>query len=145
MKVIHTTAYKKHWGKIGKLRPGIYLARPLDMKSLTLITPMLLILCGCSHTVEFVRLETRPQKQAVVRYYPTDKPEHEAKYREDLKNKATNFCDGDYTITKEYQARDESNSSAGVATGFGIGHSAIMVGGAGPRTTMYNFVEFICK
>lgn len=105
-----------------------------------------LFVSGCSHTVEFVRRDTSPQKQGVVRYYPTDKPEHEAKYRQDLKNKATNFCGGDYTITKEYQARDESNSSAGVATGFGIGgHSSVIFGGAGPRTTMYNFVEFTCN
>lgn len=115
------------------------------MKNLSLMTLTLFILSGCSHTVEFVRRDTSPQKQAVVRYNPTDKPEHEAKYREDLKNKATSFCGGDYTITKEYQARDESNSSAGVATGFGVGNSAIMFGGSGPRTSMYNFVEFTCK
>ncbi|MES2803544.1 MAG: hypothetical protein V4654_13705 [Bdellovibrionota bacterium] len=116
------------------------------MKSLAFITPVLLILCSCSHTVEFVRRDTAPQKQAVVRYYPTDKPETEAKYREDLKSKATNYCGGEYTITKEYQARDESNTSAGVATGFGIGgNSSVMFGGSGPRTTMYNFVEFTCK
>lgn len=115
------------------------------MKKLSLITPLLFILSSCSHTVEFVRRDTSPTKQAVVRYYPTDKPETEAKYREDLKKKATNFCGGDYTITREYQARDESNSSAGIATGVGIGHGAIMVGGSGPRTTMYNFVEFSCK
>lgn len=116
------------------------------MKNASLITLMLLILSSCSHTVEFVRRDTTPQKQAVVRYYPTDKPEHEAKYRKDLQKKATGFCDGDYTITKEYQARDESNTSAGVATGFGIGgNSSVIFGGAGPRTTMYNFVEFVCK
>lgn len=106
----------------------------------------IVLLSSCSHTVEFVRRETSPTKQAIVRYYPTDKPEKEAKYREDLKKKATGFCDGDYTITREYQARDESTSSAGIATGVGIGNSgAIMVGGSGPRTTMYNFVEFTCK
>ena len=105
----------------------------------------LLLITSCSHTVEFVRRETSPTKQAVVRYYPTDKPDTEAKYREDLKKKATGFCNGDYTITREYQARDESNSSAGIATGVGIGTGAIMVGGSGPRTTMYNFVEFTCK
>ncbi|WP_409479802.1 hypothetical protein [Pseudobdellovibrio sp. HCB154] len=115
------------------------------MKTPSLIASMLLILSSCSHTVEFVRRETSPTKQAVVRYYPTDKPEKEAKYREDLKKKATGFCNGDYTITREYQARDESNTSAGIATGVGIGHGAIMVGGSGPSTTMYNFVEFTCK
>lgn len=115
------------------------------MKTLSLIASMLLILSSCSHTVEFVRRDTSPTKQAVVRYYPTDKPDTEAQYREDLKKKATGFCNGDYTITREYQARDESNSSAGIATGVGIGNGAIMVGGSGPRTTMYNFVEFTCK
>lgn len=118
----------------------------MNMKKISLITLVLFILSSCSHTVEFVRRDTSPVKQGVVRYYPTDKPEHEAKYREDLKNKATNFCGGDYTITKEYQARDESNTSAGVATGFGVGsHSSVIFGGAGPRTTMYNFVEFTCN
>ncbi|AZZ36296.1 hypothetical protein CIK05_05660 [Bdellovibrio sp. qaytius] len=115
------------------------------MKKASLICLTLLILTSCSHTVEFVRRDTSPQKQAVVRYYPTDKPETEAKYREDLKKQATNYCGGDYTITKEYQARDESNSSAGVATGIGFGNSAVMFGGSGPHTTMYNFVEFTCK
>lgn len=115
------------------------------MKTLSLIATMLLIFSSCSHTVEFVRRDTSPTKQAVVRYYPTDKADTEAKYREDLKKKATGFCNGDYTITREYQARDESNSSAGIATGVGIGSGAIMVGGSGPRTTMYNFVEFTCK
>lgn len=105
----------------------------------------MLILSGCSHTVEFVRRDTSPQKQAVVRYTPTDKPEDEAKYREDLKKKATNFCAGDYSITREYQARDESNSSAGLSTGFGMGNAGIMVGGSAPRSTMYNFVEFACR
>lgn len=115
------------------------------MKNLILITPLLLILSSCSHTVEFVRRDTSPSKQAVVRYYPTDKADTEAKYRDDLKKKATDFCGGEYTITKEYQARDESNTSTGIATGVGIGNGAIMVGGSGPRTTMYNFVEFTCK
>lgn len=103
------------------------------------------IVSGCSHTVEFVRRDTSPVRQAIVRYYPTDKPDKEAKYREDLKKKATSFCGGEYTITKEYQARAESTTSTGVATGIGIGHGAIMVGGSGPSTTMYNFVEFTCK
>lgn len=115
------------------------------MKKLRLITSLWLIFSGCSHTVEFVRRDTSPTKQAVVRFYPTDKPETEAKYREDLKKKATHFCNGDYIITREYQARDESNSSAGIATGVGIGHGSIMVGGSGPSTTMYNFVEFSCR
>ena len=115
------------------------------MKQTSLLLLTLLFTFSCSHTVEFVRRDTSPQKQAVVRYYPTDTAEKEAKYREDLKKQALSYCGGDYTITKEYQARDESNSSAGVATGFGIGNSSVMFGGAGPRTTMYNFVEFVCK
>lgn len=115
------------------------------MKKLILIAPVLLFLTGCSHTVEFVRRDTSPQKQAVVRYSPTEKPDVEAKYRDDLQKKATQFCGGDYQITREYQARDESRSSAGVATGVGFGSGAIMVGGGGPSTSMYNFVEFTCK
>ena len=115
------------------------------MKKTILLPLTLLFTFSCSHTVEFVRRDTSPQKQAVVRYYPTDNAEKEAKYREDFKKQATNYCGGDYTITKEYQARDESNTSAGVATGFGLGNSSVMFGGSGPRTTMYNFVEFVCK
>lgn len=115
------------------------------MKKLSLISMTMLILASCSHTVEFVRRDSVPQKQAIVRYYPTDKAETEAKYRDDLKIKATEYCGGEYTITKEYQARDESNASTGVSTGFGFGNSAVMFGGAGPHTTMYNFVEFTCK
>ncbi|MCM2354828.1 MAG: hypothetical protein NDI63_14505 [Pseudobdellovibrio sp.] len=115
------------------------------MKNHGLLILSFILLSSCSHTVEFVRRETSPTRQAVVRYYPTDKPEKEAKYREDLKKKATGFCNGDYTITREYQARDESNTSTGIATGVGIGHGAIMVGGSGPSTTMYNFVEFSCR
>lgn len=108
--------------------------------------PFIFVVCSsCSHTVEFVRRETTPQKKAVIRYYPTDKPETEAKYRDDLQKKATDFCGGPFTITREYQARDESSSSAGVTTGFGFGNSAVMIGGSGPRTSMYNFVEFFCE
>jgi hypothetical protein len=110
-----------------------------------IIATALLFLFSCSHTVEFVRKESTPQKQAIVRYPPSSE-KNETKYREDLKKQAHQFCSGDYEITKEYQARDESSSSAGVATGIGIGHSgSVIVGGSGPRTSMYNFVEFICK
>lgn len=101
-------------------------------------------LCACS-TVEFVRKDLTPHRQGVVRYLPTDSADREAKYRADLNKKATDFCGGPYKVTREYQALEESGSSAGVGTGFGVGAGAIFVGGADRGTTMYNYVEFTCS
>lgn len=104
------------------------------------------LVTACGTTVEFVQKETAPQRKGIVRYSPTTNPDKDAKYRADLNKKATEFCSGDYQITREFQARDETNTSAGVGTGFGIGrHSSIFVGGSGPSTSMYNFIEFACK
>ncbi|AGH95813.1 hypothetical protein [Pseudobdellovibrio exovorus] len=100
-------------------------------------------LSACS-TVEFVRKDTAPTRQGVVRYYPTDDAEREAKYRADLNKKATEFCGGDFKITREYQALEEGRSSTGISTGFGVGAGAIFVGGSNRGSTMYNYVEFSC-
>lgn len=106
---------------------------------------ILFFLTGCT-TVEFVRKDIIPKKQAIVRYSPPSSESQEAKYREEVKRQALIFCGTDFEITKEYQARDEANTSAGVGTGFGIGGgSTILISGANRNTAMYNFVEFACK
>lgn len=116
------------------------------MKKMTgLFIILLFLTTGCT-TVEFVRKDTLPKKQAIVRYSPTSSESQEAKYKEEVKRQALNFCGTDFEITKEYQARDEANTSAGVGTGFGIGGgSTILISGSNRNTAMYNFVEFVCK
>ncbi len=111
------------------------------MKNFITLSFYLIILSGCS-TVEFIRKDTTPKKQAIVRYPPTS---NDSKYREDLNKQANRFCGGDFEITKEYQARDETGSSAGVGTGMGFGMGGVMLGGSTRNTAMYNFVEFSCK
>ncbi|KYG63190.1 hypothetical protein AZI86_15925 [Bdellovibrio bacteriovorus] len=102
------------------------------------------LLCGCT-SVEFVRKETYPQKQAVLRYQPSSKPNKEAKSRAELEKKAHEFCAGDYEITKEYQSRQNTGASTGVGTGLGIGMGGIMVGASQDNSAMYNMVELSCK
>lgn len=102
------------------------------------------LFCGCT-TVEFVRKETYPQKQAVLRYQPSSKPSKEAKARNEVEKKARDFCGGDYEITKEYQARQNTGASTGVGTGLGIGMGGIMVGASQDNSAMYNMVELSCK
>ncbi len=108
----------------------------------------LLALTGCT-TVEFVRKDTKPVKQAVIRYAPQSNPDKEAKYREEFKKQASGFCGGEFDITKEYQAREETGSSTGVGTGFGtgmgVGVGGIFLGGSSRNTAMYQFIEFACK
>ena len=101
-------------------------------------------------TVEFVRKDITPQKQGILRYSPTSSPETENKYKTEVNKKAQQFCETDFTITKEYQAMGESKSSTGFGTGIGFGNgggasSSIMVGTSVPSNSMYNYVEFICK
>jgi hypothetical protein len=112
------------------------------MKKLLLF---LFVLSSCT-TVEFVRKETTPHKQGVLRFSPPSSESKEAEYKAEAANKAREFCGGDFTITKEYQTLDQSRSTAGVGTGFGLGGGFGMVlGGSGPSQTMYNFIEFSCK
>lgn len=101
-------------------------------------------LCACT-TVEFVRKDMTPSKQAVVRYQPSSKPAKEAKYKNEVQKKAKEFCGGDFEITKEYQARQQTGASTGVGTGLGIGMGGIMVGASHDTSALYNFVEFACK
>ena len=112
------------------------------MKKIFFILSILFI-AGCS-TVEFVRKETGPQKQAVLRYLPSSNTKREAKNRDEINEKAKEFCGSDFKITKEYQAREQTGSSSGVGTGIGMGMGGIFVGGANANTAMYNFVEFSC-
>lgn len=115
------------------------------MKKKLSLCLILLGISGCT-TIEFVRKDLSPRRQAIVRFVPPSNTKREADYREELKKQATAFCGGGYEITKEYQAREETGSSAGVGTGFGIGSSSsIFVGGSDRGTAMYNFVEFVCK
>lgn len=99
---------------------------------------------GCT-TVEFVRKDYSPTKQAIVRYSPSSSEKSRTKYRQEVDKQAKNFCEGNYQIVKEYQARDETGSSAGVGTGVGMGMGGVFIGGSSRNTAMYNFVEFTCN
>ena len=102
-------------------------------------------MCGCV-SVEFVRKDLLPTKQALLRYLPPSSEKREAEARELLKKQATEFCEGEYDITKEYQAMAERSSSVGVDTGFNAGGGANIIFSRTHRhETMYNFVEVICK
>lgn len=109
------------------------------------IMGLVVFLGGCT-TVEFVRKDFTPRRQAVLRYAPPSSESREVKYRIELNKQATNFCGGEFDITREFQAREETGSAAGIGTGFGIGGSgSIFVGGSDRSTAMYNFVEVTCK
>lgn len=106
---------------------------------------LIVFLSGCT-SVEFVRKDFTPRRQAVLKYAPPGSESREVKYRIELSKQATNFCSGEYDITREFQAREETGSSAGIGTGFGIGSSgSIFVGGSDRSTAMFNFVEITCK
>ena len=109
------------------------------------VSGFVFLLGGCT-TVEFVRKDFTPRRQAVLRYAPPGSENREVKYRIELSKQATDFCGGEFAITREFQAREETGSSAGLGTGFGIGGSgSIFVGGSDRSTAMYNFVEIACK
>lgn len=111
-----------------------------------MIIMLLFVLLNSCTTVEFVRRDITPKRQAILKYTPQSKDSDETKYRMELNKKARDFCGGDFQITKEYQAREPSNSTVGIGTGFGIGSaSSIFVGGADRGTSIYQFVEFDCK
>lgn len=115
------------------------------MRTYCLFITLFFLICGCT-TVEFVRKDFTPSKKGVIRHSLTSNPSRQAKYRELVNAEAKNFCGGEFEITKEYQAREETGSSAGVGTGVSIGRSSsIFIGGSDRSTAMYNFVEFICK
>lgn len=103
------------------------------------------LLNGCT-TVEFVRKDFSPRRQALLRYAPPSNEARSVKYRIELNKQAREFCGGEFETTREFQAREETGSSAGIGTGFGIGGSgSVFVGGSDRSTAMYNFVEIACK
>lgn len=112
------------------------------MKKLLSLT-FIFSLCGCT-TVTFVRKDLKPEKKAILRYLPQSSEKNEAKYREKVASEAKTFCGGEYKITKEYQAREETGSSTGVGTGVGFGMGGIMLGGSSRNTALYNFIEIVC-
>jgi hypothetical protein len=116
------------------------------MKNAIAFAIVLSLLTACT-TVEFVRKDLSPQKQGILRYAPTSSEKREAEYREKIKKAATDFCGGDFDITKEYQAREYTghSSGVGVGTGFGVGVGGIAIGTGQQSTAMYNFIEFTCK
>ncbi len=121
----------------------------------TLILLLFLVLTGCT-TVDFVRKDLTPHKQAVLRYEPTSNPKTEEKYRAKLNEQSTNFCGGNYSIVKEYEALTETPRSSGVTTGvgtgfgtgrrgMGFGFGGLVIGApAGSSEKMYHFVEIDC-
>lgn len=114
------------------------------MKPLLLVG-LVLVLTNCT-TVQFVRKDTHPQKQAILRHSPPSNLEQETKYRDKVSQEARGFCGGEYSVVKEYQALDEANQSAGVGTGFALGSSSrIFMSSSGPSRSMYNFVEISCR
>lgn len=130
------------------LATGMYLAEDIHlgvnyMKKIILIAISFLF-TACT-TVEFVRRDTNPVKKAVLRHSPPSSTEKAEKYKEEVAKKAHEFCGGDFDITKEYQAREETGTSTGLGTGVGVGMGGIMIGGATRNTAMYNFVEFSCR
>lgn len=111
---------------------------------------ILIFSSGCT-TVEFVRKDLTPKKQAVVRYPPQSNPEKEQKFRNELNERATEFCAGPFEITKEYEALTESAAGPIVGTGFGLGHhrrgfgTGVFLGGSGSNERTYHFVELSCS
>lgn len=109
-----------------------------------LLLSSLFLVSSCT-TVEFVRKDTSPVRQGILRHSPPSNDEKAQEYRKKVDEAAVGYCGGAYNITKEYQAMDEAKSSAGIGTGFGIGgSSSIFIGGSNRGSTMYNFVEFTC-
>jgi hypothetical protein len=104
---------------------------------------LILVFSGCT-TVEFVRKDLTPKKQAVLRYSPPSSEKSEAKYRAKLNEQATSFCGGPYTVLKEYEALQDSGRSTGVGTGVGLGFGGILIGGSSQQQEMYHFVEIAC-
>lgn len=113
------------------------------MKKIILFS-MLLSSVSCT-TVTFVRKDFSPQKQAVLKYSPTDDAKKEEKYKAKVAEESRKFCGGDYTINKEYQAREATGTSTGVGTGFGVGFGGVLLGTSQSNTAMYNFVEVSCN
>lgn len=113
------------------------------MQRLTIL--FVLIICSGCTSVNFVRKDFTPQKQAVLKYQATSDSNKDQKYKNKVDKEARQFCGGDFAITKEYQAREYTDTSSGVGTGFGVGFGGVMLGASQSDTAMYTFVEVACK
>jgi hypothetical protein len=116
------------------------------VKNVYLILTTILV-TACS-TVEFVRKDFTPHRQGVFRSSTTASESRQAKDREEINQKAKEFCGGEFTVTKEYQALEPTRTTAGVGAGLGMGigtNSAFMLGSSTATERMFNFVEFVCK
>jgi hypothetical protein len=114
----------------------------MEIRLLVLAT--LVLVSGCT-TVEFVRKDFTPNKQATLRYPAQSSQIDDTKYRKKLNTEAIEFCGGEYIITKEYQAREVGSSAVGVGTGVGIGAGSIFMGTTDRGSSMNNFAEISCK
>ncbi len=113
------------------------------MRNFILLT--LLFLSACT-TVEFVRKDTLPVKKAVLRHSVPSDEKKSGEYRAKINSESRAFCGGDFVISKEYQALQETGGSAGIGTGFGVGGStSVFFGSVDRRTDLFNFVEIECK
>ncbi|MFN8792163.1 MAG: hypothetical protein ACK5Y2_11975 [Bdellovibrionales bacterium] len=115
----------------------------LRIRGVLLLAP-LIFFAGCT-TVEFVRKDISPRKQAVLRHWPASSPKEEKEYRDKIEAQAREYCQGDYQIEREYQAREETGSTVGIGTGYGVGMGGVILGGGRQGTAMYNFIEVSCK
>lgn len=105
---------------------------------------ILLFISACT-SVEFVRKETSPERKGLIRHFPTTDQEKAAEYRVKVNKAANDFCGGEFNISREFQAREESGSGVGTGVGFGSGGGSIFLGGSNRGSTMYNYVEIICR
>src|SRR5215217_713793 len=86
-------------------RPCIVYPTEVPMRLLQFFLPLVFLSAGCT-SVEFVRKDLSPQKQGILRFTPASTSAGEAKVRDKVHNKASDFCGGPFEITKEYQARE---------------------------------------
>lgn len=119
-----------------------------SLLNLTLLALSVGVVAGCT-TVDVVRREITPTKQLVVRYVPQSNPDKEAKRRDLVNQKAREFCGGEFHITREYEALEETGGSTGVGIGTGFGYNrgfgtVFSVGTAARNTQMYRFVDIAC-
>jgi hypothetical protein len=113
------------------------------MKTKNILTVILFFIGGCT-TVEFVSKEVTPTRQATLRHLTPSSNTSYVDYRDKVNKKASEFCEGDFEITNEYQALEESNSSTR-ASSIGLGSGTIFAGGAHRGPTTYNMVEVACR
>jgi hypothetical protein len=114
------------------------------VRNFIFISSILIFVSGCT-TVEFVRKDTSPHKQGLLRYLPSSSSSKMEKYHNKAIKMASDFCGGKFKITKEYEALEQATTSTGVGSGIGFGSGGILVGTSAPSETMYKFIEFSCE